>query len=127
MAKKIPIDQLQSELHKILEEYGEDVANGTREAVAKIARKGAQAVRSNSSGSFGGSGKYAGGWTYQSEYRRLGSVATIYNKTPGLPHLLENGHAKRGGGRVSGRTHIAPVETEIITEYERAIQEVATR
>ena len=127
MAKKIPIDQLQSELHKILEEYGEDVANGTREAVTKVAQKGAKAVRGNSAGLFGGSGKYAQGWTYQSEYRRLGSVATIYNKTPGLPHLLENGHAKRGGGRVSGRTHIAPVETEIITEIERAIQEVATR
>ena len=97
------------------------------EAVTKVAQKGAKAVRGNSAGSFGGSGKYAKGWTYQSEYRRLGSVATIYNKTPGLPHLLENGHAKRGGGRVSGRTHIAPVETEIITEYERAIQEVATR
>jgi hypothetical protein len=127
MAKKIPIDQLQSELHKILEEYGEDVANGTREAVTKVAQKGAKAVRGNSAGSFGGSGKYAKGWTYQSEYRRLGSVATIYNRTPGLPHLLENGHAKRGGGRVPGRTHIAPVETEIITEIERAIQEVATR
>jgi hypothetical protein len=127
MAKKIPIDQLQSELHKILEEYGEDVANGTREAVTKVAQKCAKAVRGNSAGSFGGSGKYAKGWTYQSEYRRLGSVATIYNRTPGLPHLLENGHAKRGGGRVPGRTHIAPVETEIITEIERAIQEVATR
>ena len=127
MAKKIPIDQLQSELHKILEEYGEDVANGTREAVTKVAQKGAKAVRGNSAGSFGGSGKYAKGWTYQSEYRRLGSVATIYNRTPGLPHLLENGHAKRGGGRVPGRTHIAPVETEIITEIERAMQEVATR
>ena len=127
MAKKIPIDQLQSELHKILEEYGEDVANGTSEAVTKVAQKGAKAVRGNSAGSFGGSGKYAKGWTYQSEYRRLGSVATIYNRTPGLPHLLENGHAKRGGGRVPGRTHIAPVETEIITEIERAIQEVATR
>ena len=56
MAKTISPEQFQSELHKILEEYGEDVANGTREAVAKIAQKGAQAVRSNSSGSFGGSG-----------------------------------------------------------------------
>lgn len=127
MAKKIPIDQLQSELHKILEEYGEDVANGTREAVAKVARKGAQAVRSSSSGSFGGSGKYADGWTYRSEYRRLGSVATIYNKTPGLPHLLENGHAKRGGGRVAGRPHIAPVETEIINELGKAIETAVTK
>ena len=56
----------------------------------------------------------------------MGAKATLYNaKVPGLPHLLEHGHAKRGGGRVSGRVHIAPVEEELekafTQELERAL------
>ena len=128
MATKIPVEKLHDELAKILKEYGNEVADGTREAVRAVAQKGAAAVRSNARGTFGGSGKYASGWTFQTEYGRRGSKAVIYNRsTPGLPHLLENGHAKRGGGRVAGRTHIAPVEQEIVTEMEKAIETAVTK
>jgi len=124
MAKKSPIERLQADVSAILEEYGEEVAEHLDEVTKDIGKKGAKALRSSSSGSFGGSGKYARGWTYEVEESRLGTTVTIYNRTPGLPHLLENGHAKRGGGRVPGRSHIAPVEAELIDAYEK---EVASR
>lgn len=124
MAKKSPIERLQADVSAILEEYGEEVAEHLDEVTKDIGKKGAKALRSSSSGSFGGSGKYARGWTYEVEESRLGTTVTLYNRTPGLPHLLENGHAKRGGGRVAGRSHIAPVEAELIDAYEK---EVASR
>jgi len=125
MSKVVPIDRLHDELKAILEEYGNDVAEGTSDAVRAIAKKGAKAVRAGARASFGGTGKYASGWTFQIEESRLKTTGTIYNKHPGLPHLLEKGHAKRGGGRVAGRAHIAPVEAEVITELQKAIEEAA--
>lgn len=123
MAKKIPIDRLSAEINKILTEYGEDVQRNVDEAAAKVTKAEVKAVRGNASSTFGGSGKYASGWTSKFEKGRLSSQGIIYNATvPGLPHLLEHGHANRNGGRTPGRPHIAPVEQKIIKDFEEAVK-----
>lgn len=65
-----------------------------------------QAVKSLKAGSPRRKGRYAGSWTK----KKRGKSIIVHNRRYQLTHLLEKGHAKRGGGRVAARVHIAPVE-----------------
>lgn len=121
MAKAI---NLETEIAKILTKYGDEVAENIQKVTKELAQKGAKAVKQNAKSDFKGTGKYAAGWTSQAKEGRYSSQGIIYNRAkPGLPHLLEHGHAKRGGGRTDGREHIAPVEQEVIRSFEEAIKE----
>ena len=117
-----PLERLTSDIQKILTEYADEVSDNVDSITRQMGQKGAKALRASSKASFGGTGKYASGWTYRTEKTRFGNTTTIYNRTPGLPHLLENGHAKRGGGRVAGRSHIAPVESELTQTFETEVR-----
>lgn len=123
MAKRTPLDKLEDSISKILEEYGEQITENLDEVTIKVGKAGVTALRNESKETFGGTGKYAKGWKSETQTTRLGTSVVIYNTTPGLPHLLEHGHAKRNGGRVAGREHIAPVEGKIIKEYETEVAE----
>lgn len=124
MARVVPVDRLAAEVEKILQDYGEDVQQNLNEITSAMAKKGAQTLRSQSRGAVKSrTGKYAKGWASQTETGRFSAQGTIYNKSvPGLPHLLENGHANRGGGRTPGREHIKPVEEALIKEYEQKVK-----
>ncbi len=123
MSRRIPIDRLTEEVEKILDEYGENVKENLDEIVKQMSKKGASTLKSESRNTFGGTGKYAKGWTSTVETGRLSAQGTIYNKdVPGLPHLLEHGHANRNGGRTPGRVHIATVESAIVSEFEQKVK-----
>jgi len=123
MAKRVPIDQLTQAVDKILQEYGDDVQGNINDIVKDITKQGAKTLKGESRNTFGGTGKYASGWTSQAETGRVSAQGTIYNgSVPGLPHLLENGHANRGGGRTAGRIHIAKVEEELIKQFESKVK-----
>lgn len=120
---KTPVEKLAANIQKVLQAYVQDVNADIDDLTKAIGKKGAQAVKQASAGAFGG-GAYSRSWTSTLETSRFGSTAVIHSKKPGMPHLLENGHAKRNGGRVSGRTHIAPVEEKLVEEFEKAVKQV---
>lgn len=124
MAKqRVPAEQLAAAVDKILEKYGDDVRENLAEIGKSVVKAGVRELKSQSSSTFGGTGKYASGWTSKFETGRLSSQGIIYNgDVPGLPHLLEHGHANRGGGRTPGRIHIATVEEALVKEFESKVK-----
>ena len=109
-----------ADIQKILKQYEQETVKDVKKVTKKLANRGAKELREKSQFN---TGKYASGWTSKVEDGVLSCVGIIYNKTPGLPHLLENGHALRNGGRMSGRTHIAPVEEQLVKDYEQAVRD----
>ncbi len=119
----ISIDQLANEIAKGLKEYSQDVIEGIDEASERIAKNAVKELKAKSPKK---TGEYAKGWAKKTE-KKFGETNShiIYNKNkPGLAHLLEHGHAKRGGGRVQGKPHIRPVEEQIIEEFTAEVEKV---
>jgi hypothetical protein len=104
-----------------LQEYADLTTAGVKSAVRKSAKTVKEQIRS---GAPVRTGKYAKSWvakTTEETSQRL--VQTVCSPTRYmLAHLLEKGHAKRGGGRVAGKPHIAPAEAAGIAMLENLIE-----
>lgn len=119
----ISIDQLANEIAKGLQEYSSDVIDGIDEASEKISKNAVKKLKQDSPKD---TKKYSKGWAVKTE-KKYGETNShiIYNKNkPQLTHLLEHGHAKRGGGRVEGKPHIRPVEEQVINEFTAEVEKV---
>lgn len=105
-------------INKYLKVYVGETAEGLTYVIPKVARQAAQKLRKTSPRRPNG-GEYAQNWAVKVETGRIRTGATIYGKKPTyrLAHLLEHGHARRGGGRnVDAIVHIKPVEEWAIDE-----------
>ena len=115
------IDAMSDEIMKGLTEYA-DLAN---ESMKKAVKKTATSVKKEiSSNAPKDTGAYAKSWAVKKTKENSHSLEmTVHSKNRyQLAHLLEKGHAKRGGGRVSGRPHIAPAEENGVQLLEHLIE-----
>lgn len=118
---------LEKAVRDILQDYSVEVAKAAEEAVQEVAKEATKKLRQTAPRK---SGKYAKGWASKVEKTPTTAEAIVYGKTGTyqLAHLLEHGHARRGGGRkVDGIEHIKPVEEWAIKEVEARIREKVER
>lgn len=102
-------NDLSAEIMRCLKEYTDEVVEALEKTEKELAK---EAVRTLKQTSPKKSGKYAKSWTQTKQ----GKKRIVHNRRYQLTHLLEKGHAKRNGGRVAARVHIAPVEQRISKE-----------
>lgn len=109
MSSSIKIEDLAKAVQEELENYIDVTYDQMSEAVKDA---GQTVVKEISANAPRNTGKYADSWVAEETGRTTRSVTvTVHSPTQyRIAHLLEKGHAKRGGGRVEGRPHIEPAE-----------------
>ena len=101
----MPTHNLYSSFKQLLDEYGEEIRSDLSASITETSNDTLKNLKSVSPVL---TGSYRKGWRKKIETTRWGSISVVvYNETDWqLTHLLNDGHAKRGGGRVPGDGHI---------------------
>ena len=120
MGKTIKPEQLAKEVMDGLEEYAELAVDVMKKEIQETGKSVKQQISQTAPKK---SGRYAKSWAVKKTKETSNSLeVTVHSKNRYmLTHLLENGHAKRGGGRVRAIPHIAPAEEAGIRELEERI------
>ena len=112
MSDRVRVDQLAAAVMEGLAEYAELAADEMKAAVKRAG------------GSVKDTGAYAKSWAVKNVRETSSSIELVVHSRNRyqLAHLLEFGHAKRGGGRVPGKAHIAPAEERAERTLEQEIE-----
>lgn len=116
--KTVSVDEMGNAIQKEFEEYVEHTADEVKKIVSKVADDVKEKIQE---GAPVDTGAYKKSWTItKTKDSALGAEYTVHSKTRyRLTHLLEFGHAKRGGGRIKAIPHIAKGENLAISELKK--------
>ncbi len=103
------VDDIAIEIMKGLMEYSELADTEMKKAVRKTAAAVKNDISANAPKK---TGRYKKSWAAKKVKESSHTLEmTVHSKDRyQIAHLLEHGHAKRGGGRVAAIPHIAPAE-----------------
>ena len=121
MSDRVRIDQLAAAVMEGLTEYADLAADELKKAVKKA---GNSVKKDIQEGAPKDTGAYAKSWSVKNVKETSNSIELVVHSRNRyqLSHLLEHGHAKRGGGRVPAKPHIAAAEQAGIEQLEKEIQ-----
>lgn len=118
--KTVSIDEMGNAIAKEFEEYVELATDDVMKICKEVADDCKEKIQEEAPVD---TGRYKKSWDVtETEKKRMGVTYTVHSKTQyRLTHLLEFGHAKRGGGRVKAQPHIAKGETLAIKELKEKV------
>ena len=121
MASTVNINDMADVIMQGLTEYASLATEDMKDAVKHASSTVRKEIQANAPRD---TGAYAKSWTakkVRESSQTLTMVVHSRNRYQ-LAHLLEYGHAKRGGGRVAGKAHIAPAEERGIRQLQEEIE-----
>ncbi len=121
--KKVQIDELADAIMEGLNDYYEEVNDGVKKEIQSAAEYCRDEIKAKAPVL---TGDYKKGWKVRKQYESTTTLRLAVHNQPEyrLAHLLEHGHAKRGGGRVSGKPHIAPAVKKTEKKLDKRVEVV---
>ena len=121
MTASVSIGNMADVIMKELNAYADTTADGVKTAVQKAAKTVKAEIQASAPVK---TGAYKKSWAAKNTAESSNKLEiTVYSRNRyQLAHLLEHGHAKRGGGRVAARPHIASAEQSGIEQLEQEIE-----
>ena len=118
---RVTIDSLADAVMEGLTEYADLATDDMKVAVRKAGNTVRNEIKETAPKN---TGAYAKSWSVKTERETSSFLHLIVHSRNRyqLAHLLEFGHAKRGGGRVAAQPHIAPAEEKGVGELEKSIE-----